>query len=53
MRKLGSLLQLVGLVAVAVGGFLLVPWLGVVAGGVGVFAVGYQLEALHTPGGDG
>lgn len=48
MRLLGSLLQILGLAAVATGGWLLVPWLGVLLAGAALFAVGYQLEALHT-----
>lgn len=47
MRVLGSVLQLAGIAATAAGGWLLEPWLGVMLAGCGVFAVGYQLEAVN------
>lgn len=46
MRVLGSALQLAGLVAVSGGAFLIAAWAGWIVVGVGVFAVGFQLERL-------
>jgi hypothetical protein len=50
MRMFGSVLQLFGIAVAAAGGWVLEPWVGLVLAGVGVFAVGYQLE---TQAGDG
>ena len=47
MSVFGSVLQIVGIAVVAAGGWLLAPFVGVVAAGVGIFAVGFQLERLY------
>lgn len=49
MRMFGSVLQMAGIAATSYGGFLLVHWLGVVLGGVGMFAIGFQLERDAIP----
>jgi len=39
-----TLLQLVGLVLIAICGFLVAPWLGFLLAGIGCFATGVVLE---------
>lgn len=50
MRIVGSVLQLVGLALAVIAGWLIIPWLGILAAAGATFAVGYKLEANHLPG---
>ncbi len=44
MSRLSTLLELAGVTLVAVGAWLLAPWLGLVAGGVLLVALGLALD---------
>ncbi len=52
---LASTLQLLGLVVLSVGAWLLVPWFGCVVAGICIFFTGYYMEprgVVNVPQGD-
>lgn len=48
MRLVAAVLQVAGLVALAVAGWMLTPWLGVAVGGFAAFAIGVALEPRRS-----
>lgn len=51
MKAVSTLAELVGVVLIAVGLGMFLPWVGVVAGGVGLVALGVLLDPPEPPRG--